>query len=187
MSFKLVFNPFTGVLDFYKEGEGSGGGSIETPKVDNYDALPDPSTQNNKFYWVRNTQGTRWLPGSFGGTYYPKGWYYSDGVIWDHTDNPFQASQVDVDAGIIDDQFVSPYTLNNWNKIKEANLYLNFVDVEPFEFVAPYNLKFTSVESNNGAVVDLDGYVLGNTLNKFDVLNISINQASFIILKGEKV
>ncbi|TPG44380.1 beta strand repeat-containing protein [Flavobacterium pectinovorum] len=32
--------------------------------------------------YVRQSQGTSWLPSSLGGTYYPEGWYSWDGVKW---------------------------------------------------------------------------------------------------------
>jgi hypothetical protein len=61
---------------------------------------------------VSNSQGTSWLPGPLGGTYYPKGLYYSNGTSWEYIDTPYQATQAEVDAGIVDDKFVTPLTLN---------------------------------------------------------------------------
>lgn len=93
-----------------------GGGQLEV--VNNYSALPDPTTVSGSFYWVSNSQGTRWLPGSLGGTYYPKGIYYSNGVAWEYIETPYQATQSEVNAGINTDTFVTPKTLkdsNQWN------------------------------------------------------------------------
>lgn len=97
---------------------GSGVGYSGT--VDNYAALPAAATVPEKYYFVLNAQGTSWLPGSLGGTYYPNGTYYSDPFsgTWITGVSPYQATQPDVDAGIITDQFVSPATLENtakWN------------------------------------------------------------------------
>ncbi|HEY0029138.1 MAG TPA: hypothetical protein VGC65_00155 [Bacteroidia bacterium] len=81
--------------------------------VANYAALPLPASAPNKYYWVSASQGTSWLPGSLGGTFYPNGAYYSNAVTWEYVNTAFQASQPDVDAGLISDQFVSPNTLEN--------------------------------------------------------------------------
>lgn len=83
-------------------------------RVANYSALPDPTLHSGEYYHVEASQGTWWLPGSAGGTYYSKGFYYSNGVSWEFAGEvPYQALQAAVDAGIILDQFVSPGTLAN--------------------------------------------------------------------------
>jgi len=89
----------------------------QTTVVANYSALPDPTTVPDKFYWVSNSQGTAWLPGSLGGTYYNSGLYYSNGVTWEFLNTPIQVTQSEVDAAVIGDKFVSPVTLkSNTNK-----------------------------------------------------------------------
>jgi len=103
----------------------------EITVVANYAALPDPTTVGDKFYWCENSQGTAWLPGSLGGTYYPRGLYYSNGTTWEYMETPIQATQAEVDAGVIDDKFVSPKTLYNstqWDTVRiplETNGVLN--------------------------------------------------------------
>lgn len=82
--------------------------------VANYSALPSASAHNSETYEVLASQGTAWLPGSLGGTYYSAGFYYSNGITWNYLGSaPYQASQSDVNAGLITDQFVSPNTLLN--------------------------------------------------------------------------
>jgi hypothetical protein len=81
--------------------------------VTNYSALPDPTTVSGQFYWVSNSEGTQWLPGSWGGTYYNKGLYYSNGVSWEYIETPYQATQAEVNTGTNDDKFVTPSTLRN--------------------------------------------------------------------------
>jgi hypothetical protein len=98
-------NPFATIADVVA-------GSTYITVVANYSALPAPNTVVGQFYWVENSQGTAWLPGSLGGTYYPKGLYYSNGVSWIVTDAPYQASQAEVNAGVNTDKFVTPATLN---------------------------------------------------------------------------
>lgn len=91
--------------------------------VANYAALPNPTTVGNSFYWCQASQGTAWLPGSLGGTYYPVGIYYSNGVVWQYIESPHQASQSAVNSGTITDQFVSPSTLKNstqWNSKQDS-------------------------------------------------------------------
>lgn len=61
---------------------------------------------------VRNSQGVSWLPG-----YKPKGYYRSTGTAWEFFgDFSVQSSQIDTDAGLVTDQFVSPFTLANYIK-----------------------------------------------------------------------
>jgi len=92
---------------------GSGGGGAEITVVANYSALPDPTTVSGEFYWVSNSQGTKWLPGSLGGTYYNSGLYYSNGTTWEFMNVPYQATQLEVDTGTNTDKFVTPSTLSN--------------------------------------------------------------------------
>lgn len=89
------------------------GGKGYSGVVANYSALPDPTTVATQFWYVINSQGTSWLPGSLGGTYYPDGTYYSTGAVWITNITPEQATQGDTDTGTITDQFVSPSTLKN--------------------------------------------------------------------------
>lgn len=90
--------------------------SKEITVVNNYSALPDPTTVPNKFYWCSNSQGTSWLPGSHGGTYYDSGLYYSNGLTWEFLEVPYEATQAEVNTGTINDKFVTPLTLNNYDK-----------------------------------------------------------------------
>jgi hypothetical protein len=78
--------------------------------VANFAALPDPTTVGGKFYWAEASQGTKFIGALWGGTYYPAGLYYSNSVAWLYMDTPAQATQVQVDAGIVTNQFVSPAT-----------------------------------------------------------------------------
>jgi len=79
--------------------------------VANYSALPAVGTVTGKFYWCSASQGTKWLPGSLGGTYYSAGMYYSNGVSWEFLDVPYNATQAEVNTGTNTDKFVTPATL----------------------------------------------------------------------------
>ena len=41
-----------------------------------------PAGTAGRFAFVLNSQGTKWLPGSLGGTFYGAGWYYDTGSQW---------------------------------------------------------------------------------------------------------
>lgn len=84
--------------------------------VANYSALPAASGVSGKFYWCSASQGTAWLPGSLGGTYYSAGLYYSNGTTWEFLLVPYQATQTEVNTGTNTDKFVTPSTFNNASK-----------------------------------------------------------------------
>ena len=60
---------------------GGGSGVAITQSVDNFAALADGNAVGELAY-VKNSQGTKWLPGTLGGTYYPAGFYLWDGADW---------------------------------------------------------------------------------------------------------
>lgn len=84
--------------------------------ITNYSNLPPADFHSGEFYWAENSQGTQWLPGSLGGTYYPKGLYYSNGVTWNSADSPYQATIIEVNSGLNDNKFVTPLTFNTADK-----------------------------------------------------------------------
>lgn len=99
---------------------------------DNYSdlisTLPQPQPIDT-IAGVRNSQGTKWLPGNLGGTWYPKGYYRSTGSSWEYMGEwSNQAIQAVVDAGIDFDQFVTPLTLNNYVKWGTKNDSIQFKD-----------------------------------------------------------
>jgi hypothetical protein len=54
---------------------------IITQSAANYAALT-PGTDNGELAYVYSSQGTAWLPGTVGGSYYPAGFYVWDGALW---------------------------------------------------------------------------------------------------------
>lgn len=99
---------------------------------DNYNALnlalPQPQA-TDLVAGVRNSQGTWWLYGSLGGTYYPKGYYRSNGITWEFFGEfSHQADMPTVNAQINNDQFITPYSLANadqWNTKNNAIQFKN--------------------------------------------------------------
>lgn len=109
-------------------GAMSGGGGSSISVVANYSALPSASINSGKFYWASSSQGTKWLPGSVGGTYYPNGLYYSNGTSWEYFESPYQATQSEVNTGTNTDKFVTPSTFTNaskWSTKLDANSSIN--------------------------------------------------------------
>ena len=107
-------NKFATILDLVNVGVGT-----NIFFANSYSDLPDPALFSGIFYWVANSQGTWWLPGNLGGTYYGKGLYCSNGVSWETAPVPYQATLVEVNTGLNDNKFITPYTLTNANVIKD--------------------------------------------------------------------
>ena len=114
--------------------------------VANYSALPSASSVPSAFYWCSASQGTKWLPFSIGGTYYPLGLYYSNGVTWEFIEVPYQSTQAQVDAGTNTDTFVTPNTLAN------ASKWLTKEDVANKS--SSYTVSSTTTYANTKALVD---------------------------------
>jgi len=128
-----------------KSSSGGGGGTTITV-VANYSALPSPSTAMGQFYWCSASQGTKWLPYSLGGTYYPLGLYYSNGVTWEFLEVPYQSTQAQVDAGTNTDTFVTPNTFSN------ASKWLTKENVANKS--SSYTVSSTTTYANTKALVD---------------------------------
>ncbi len=91
------------------------GTTVKVPiEIANYSALPAAGTSPGQTYIVLASQGTQWLPGSLGGTYYGKGYYYDNGVSYTYSEVPYNATQAEVNTGTNTDKFVTPSTLKNW-------------------------------------------------------------------------
>ena len=137
--------------------------SISIVNANSYSDLPQPSTVSGKYFFVLNKQGTSWLPGSLGGAFYNNGIYYSNGINWIYMSSPYQATQQTVNEGLITDQFVTPVTLNNFNKwsTKQDLLILN-----TNKLLGRYNSGVGAVEEITlGTNLSLSGNVLNASSN----------------------
>ena len=103
---------------FFEVTNGSGDtGSIPANQfVANYSSLPDPTTVPYQIWICENAEGTQWLPGSLGGTYYPEGGYVSNGTKWIYHKDNYQATQNEVNIGTVTNKWLSPFTFENASK-----------------------------------------------------------------------
>jgi hypothetical protein len=159
----------------------SSGGGIVFTKVENYSALPPAAEHTDELFYVKNDQGTSWLPGTWGGTYYPQGWYYSDGVTWEFTEMPWQATQSDVNAGIIENQFVSPFTLGGWlnNVLTRALFFTGIVTFSTVRFT-PITASFSGTYTSDLSLANI--FILTMTGNGvLDFSNAQVGAYQWII------
>lgn len=158
---------------------------------DNYTDLntgfPQPVTADTVAA-VRNSQGTKWLPGSLGGTFYPKGYYISTGTDWEFFGEfSYQALQADVDAGIIPDQFVSPLTFANAAKWDTKHNSILFED-EGVALGTPGTvdeIDFTGNVTASRAGNKLTVNVTGSGSSGYTVVNINTTPYTETITSGE--
>jgi hypothetical protein len=77
------------------------------------------------------------------------------------------------------------------DELNNADLYLNFTESVTFDFFIPYNMKITSVEKSNSALITIKvnnlAYTLDTAINKFDTLTIESSSASNVIVKGVRI
>ncbi len=101
----------------FSQNAGTGGGGF-TPttqiiryNVLNYSALSTLTPNTGEFAYVQNEQGTKWLPGTIGGTYYASGLYYYTGTTWINDLTSIAAQLALNDTAILDLQTNKvPYT-----------------------------------------------------------------------------
>ena len=157
----------------YSDGLDAGGnGDMESAA--NFAALPPFADHTGESFFVEAAQGTPWLPGSFGGNYYPRGVYYSNGIEWLYQENPGQATQTEVNAGIVTDKFVSPSTLQGAGLVSDKNfIFIQAVASNSWNVL--HNLgKLPAVTTVDNAGNEVGGEVEHVNINE---LNIKFNAA----------
>lgn len=136
----------------YELIDNGGGGGSSITVVANYAALLAFPPTADTFYWCQNSQGTAWLPGSLGGIYYPKGIYYcftTSPLVIEYIETPYQATQVEVDAGVVEDKFITPKTFNDSIQLSGKVPYTGAtadVDLDTFGLDA----KFIKIKGTGG-------------------------------------
>ena len=174
---------------FFFEITNGGGTSGIIPKnqfVDNYSSLPNPTTTLHQIWVCQNSEGIQWLPGSLGGTYYPEGVYISDGTKWIYHKDNYQATQSEVNSGIVSTKWISPFTFENANKwnTKQSTLVsgTNIKTINGVGLLGSGDLSVTSVtnlttsQSSTNVIINsdtgTDGVIaLGNGVNAGVSLN----------------
>ena len=97
----------------------SGGGGAGIDTYDTYADLPTPSDPDTVAF-VLNSSGTKWLPGTLGGTYYPAGWYIYQSNIWNSIEAPVDEALQLIVAHVAD--------LNNPHGVDKTDVGLSNVD-----------------------------------------------------------
>lgn len=120
--------------------------------VNTYSDLPAASTLPNRFFFVRLAQGTKWLPLSFGGTYYPNGTYYSDGSQWISNVDLYTSIQKITGSVVVANPTANPETgLAKESKQDEEIGLLTSIDGKDFATEA----TLLTVESNTANLKDI--------------------------------
>jgi hypothetical protein len=123
-------NPFVTMDEFLAQ-------SFVNGVVFDYNALPDPATVPNTFYWANNAVTHTTLFITF--TDFPRGMYYSNGVSWEFTNIPIQASLIEVNAGTDKTKYVTSYTFENASK-----------------WSTKANVRIANLQVSNYTVTDID-------------------------------
>ena len=176
----------TGFFFEITNGGGTSGIIPENQFVDNYSSLPNPTTTLHQIWVCQNSEGIQWLPGSLGGTYYPEGVYISDGTKWIYHKDNYQATQSEVNSGIVSTKWISPFTFENANKwnTKQSTLVsgTNIKTINGVGLLGSGDLSVTSVtnlttsQSSTNVIINsdtgTDGVIaLGNGVNAGVSLN----------------
>ena len=142
-------------LDGYQNAGGGSGSQIVV--VANYSALPAANTVPNKFYWCSNNEWFLAIP-----FIRYSGLYYSNGMTWEYQGTPMRATLGEVNVGVDNTKFVTPYTLKNSNKI--VNSFQKNVDTSDNITEGATNLFMTQPEKD--AIANQYAYTWAiNTLN----------------------
>ena len=161
----------TGFFFELTNGGGDSGSIPENQFVDSYSDLPDPTTTQYEIWVAKNAEGSQWLPGSLGGTYYPEGGYVSDGVKWIYHKDNYQATQNEVNIGTVTNKWLSPFTFENASKWNTKENIL---------------VSGTNIKTINGETILGSGdLIISNLITKITTIDfgiIPINEKSFNII-----
>jgi hypothetical protein len=147
----------------FSSASGGSGAGTTISVVANYSALPSATSHSTEFYWVSDEQGTKWLPGSLGGTYYPNGMYYSNGTDWEYLITPYNATLSEVDTGTNTDKFITPSTFTNASKWATKVPYTGAttsVDLGAYNLTATQLIKLGGISTE---FLKADGSIDSNT------------------------
>jgi len=148
------------VIHIDSQGSGGGSGTGYIGVFANYTALITayPTAPILSLAYVQNSQGTAWLPGGMGGTFYSKGTYLFDGVNWvssvddiskelqDLLDEQYKIkiTASDTTGGYLKDKIATSDDLSEFTINPGANEELRMN-------LFPYNkVWYSSIDPNNG-------------------------------------
>lgn len=148
------------------EDAGASGGASPDSAL-NFSALPPPADETGFLWVVEQAQGTAWLPGNLGGNYYPRGPYYSNGTEWIFQNSASQATQAEVNAGVITDKFVSPNTLAGLGLGSDKN-FIFIQAVASTTWDVTHNMgKFPAVSIIDSLNREVEGEIEHITVNRY--------------------
>tara|TARA_R110000772_G_scaffold100223_2_gene200417 strand:+ start:21186 stop:22133 length:948 start_codon:yes stop_codon:yes gene_type:complete len=107
------------------------GGYRSSAKIVDFYTDLEVSPEEGCISFVLYSSGTKWLPGSLGGTYYPSGWYMFLGSVW-VSDSKFIDEQLNQNEGLIANNTSSINNhlidLNNPHQVNKTDVGLGDVD-----------------------------------------------------------
>lgn len=104
----------------------SSGAAFIGESAQNYSSLL-PGAFVGQVSYVKESQGTKWLPGNVGGNYYPKGWYIWDGSTWTSDRNTI-AEQFELNQSALDNKAEQSSLLSEINNRKQSDGWWNITD-----------------------------------------------------------
>ena len=81
--------------------------------------------------------------------------------------------------------------IDMWVSSNDYNAYLNFTDAVTYNYIAPFNLNFTtySTSATMSILFQLNGstYSFGQTISMFDILSVTPDVIGLLIINGYKI
>jgi len=143
--------------------------------VNTYADLPPATGNTNKLYIVLQSTGLSWIPSWLGGSFKPKGIYYSDGTSWVYMGEfPYQATQPEVNAEVNSNKFVSPETLGGWWSQKAVPV--SKVTNLQTELDNKANLGDITEFSSDISKIELELKLNTNSLERFKVYSYTLDK-----------
>ena len=145
----------------------------------------------NQYAEVINGQSGGWIPGWLGGTYYSKGFYKSNGTTWEYVGSfPYQATQIEVDAGTVEDKFVTPKTFNDsaqLSTIRNPIFTVELINYLTIDFYAPFAMSIdsvTAITNSPTTTIQKNGtaYTLGSSIAIGDRITVTVNVVGVVNL-----
>lgn len=173
---------FLRVNSGFNTASGGSGAVNISQKATDYASLVN-GEEVGELAYVENSQGTKWLPGTLGGTYYPAGWYVWNGTNWVSDRNAIAKQlQDNIDdilnhthgAAVIsfDDTLLETFVGTNVQAIVtdiDAKVYSKtYIDT----LVSGYQQTSEKGVANGYASLDANGKVLGSQIPDLAIVEV---------------